>query len=76
MLFAGSDDPDYHVDIEPVLRKKLRAVLAHSSQMGARSEQEMLRIWRERARAQRGDADEDGRDPVFRESFRKQLLRR
>ncbi len=76
VLFAGSDDPDYHVDIEPVLRKKLRAVLAHSSQMGARSEQEMLRIWRERARAQRGDADEDGRDPVFRESFRKQLLRR
>lgn len=76
VLFAGSDNPDYHVDIERVLRKKLRAVFAHSSQMGSRSEKEMLRLWRERALAQFGENPDDARDPVFRESFRKQVLRR
>ena len=29
LLLCGSDAPDYHVDIEPVLRTKVRAVLAH-----------------------------------------------
>ena len=75
LLFVGSDDPDYHVDIEPVLRTKVRAVLAHSSQLGDRSEADMLRMWRERARAQSAGADDDG-DAAFRESFRKMTLRR
>ncbi|MSQ41653.1 MAG: PIG-L family deacetylase [Dehalococcoidia bacterium] len=73
MLFAGADQPDYHVDIGPVLRKKVRAVLAHGSQIGARTEAELLRQWRERARAQ--GAPGDG-GPRYRESFRRQILRR
>lgn len=74
VLFAGSQAPDYSVDIEPVLRKKVRGVLAHSSQMGGRSEDDMLEMWRARARA--NAAEDDGRDPVFREHFRRQILRR
>ncbi len=89
LLLAGTDDPDFHVDIEPVLRTKVRAVLAHTSQMGGRSEADLLRFWRERARDQRrarggtaalreaadGAGDEE-RDPLFRESFRRVVLRR
>lgn len=75
MLFAGSDRPDYHVDVEPVLSTKVRAVLAHRSQMGARTEDDMLRLWRERARATQAEGEE-GRDPVFRESFRQMTFRR
>jgi LmbE family N-acetylglucosaminyl deacetylase len=77
ILLAGTDQPDYHVDIEDVLQLKVRAILAHTSQMGGRTEVDMLRIWRERARANRRPEDaDDGRDPVFRESFRKVLMRR
>lgn len=75
MLLAGTNEPDCTVDIERVLKTKVRAVLAHVSQMGNRNEADMLRIWRERAR-QRADQEDDGRDPVFSESFRKVLLRR
>ncbi|MEZ4504085.1 MAG: PIG-L deacetylase family protein [Dehalococcoidia bacterium] len=74
LLLAGATDPDFHVDIEPVIQTKVRAVLAHRSQMGRRNEQDMLRMWRERARQQAGH--EDGRDPVFRESFKRAVLRR
>jgi LmbE family N-acetylglucosaminyl deacetylase len=73
LLLAGATEPDFHVEVEHVLSTKVRAVLAHSSQMGRRSEEDMLRMWRERARTQ---ASDDGRDPVFRESFRKAVLRR
>jgi LmbE family N-acetylglucosaminyl deacetylase len=77
MLLAGTDAPDYHVDIEPVLRTKVRAVLAHSSQMRGRSEAQLLRMWRERAKRERAEAaGEQPLEPVFRESFRKVLLRR
>ena len=83
LLLAGSDAPDLHVDIEPVLATKVRAVLAHSSQMGGRSPQDLMRLWRERAREQRraaaaaadAGAEEDV-DPPFRESFRRVILRR
>ena len=73
LLLAGSDQPDYDVDIEPVLRTRVRATLAHRSQIGTRNERDMVRQWRERARANR-DTD-DGR-PFLRESFRKMVLRR
>jgi LmbE family N-acetylglucosaminyl deacetylase len=77
MLLAGSNEPDYHVDIEPVLRTKVRAVLAHVSQMGGRNEEQLLRMWRERAQRERAvSADEQPLQPAFRESFRKVLLRR
>jgi LmbE family N-acetylglucosaminyl deacetylase len=83
LLLAGNDAPDFHVDIEPVLRTKVRAVLAHSSQMGGRSEAELMRFWRERASEQRraaaaagADVPADDSDPLFRESFRRVILRR
>ena len=77
LLLAGTDEPDYHVDIERELRTKVRAILAHTSQMGGRTEADMLRIWRERARANARPGEEaDGRDPVFRESFRRVIMRR
>ena len=83
LLLAGTDVPDFHVDIEPVLRRKVRAVLAHTSQMGGRSEAELMRFWRERAREQRrtaaaagAEVPADDRDPLFRESFRRVVLRR
>ncbi len=72
LLLAGSDQPDFHVDIEPVLRTKVRAVLAHTSQMGGRTEDEMLRLWRERQRA----AGEDESRPRLRESFKRVIMRR
>ena len=82
LLLAGTDAPDFHVDIEPVLRTKVRAVLAHTSQMGGRSEAELMRVWRERAREQRrtaaaagADVPADDSDPLFRESFRRVVLR-
>jgi LmbE family N-acetylglucosaminyl deacetylase len=73
MLLARSDHADYHVDIEPVLRKKVRALLAHESQMRGRTPEDLLRMWRARARTQ---SDDDGGDPVFRESFARVILRR
>ena len=73
MLLSGTSDPNYHVDISPVFRTKIRAVLAHTSQMHGRSEADMVRMYRERARAARA-AGEEG--PAMRESFTKVLLRR
>ncbi|MCC7003617.1 MAG: PIG-L family deacetylase, partial [Gemmatimonadaceae bacterium] len=73
MLLTGTVDADYHVDISSVLRTKIRALLAHSSQMGGRTEADMRRMFEERARAARaagGDAS------PARESFTKVLLRR
>ncbi len=70
MLLAGAPDADLHVDIEPVLRTKVRATLAHVSQMGGRQEGDMIRMWRERAAA----AGSDG--PRLRESFKRVVLRR
>ena len=73
MLLAGPGEANYHVDIEPVMRTKIRAILAHTSQMRGRTEREMLEMYRERAR----QARESGLDgPVHRESFVKILLRR
>ncbi len=73
MLLAGTREPDYHVDIEPVFRKKIRAVLAHASQMRGRSEQDMVRMYRERAKQLREAGEEP---PYMRESFQKVLFRR
>ncbi|TAK74807.1 MAG: PIG-L family deacetylase [Dehalococcoidia bacterium] len=73
LLLSGPGEPNYHVDIEPVLRTKIRAILAHTSQMRGRTEREMLEMYRERAK----QAREGGLDgPVHRESFVKILLRR
>ncbi len=73
MLLAGPGDPNYHVDVGPVIRKKIRAILAHASQMRGRTEAEMLTMYRQRA-AEARQAGTEG--PVYRESFVKILLRR
>lgn len=66
LLLAGSDEPDYHVDIGPYLDRKLEALLCHASQLGGRTREELVRGWRERAR----QARRDGWRPE-RESFRR-----
>lgn len=72
MLLAGAGEADFHVDIEPVAQTKIRSLLAHASQIGARTEGDFLRQWRERA-AQQAD---DSSLPPLRESFRRVVLRR
>jgi len=73
LLLSGPGEPNYHVDIEPVMRTKIRAILAHTSQMRGRSEAEMLTVFRERAAEARRNGQEG---PALRESFVKVLLRR
>jgi LmbE family N-acetylglucosaminyl deacetylase len=69
----GGLEPDFVVDIEPVLRKKVRGVLAHTSQMRGRTEAEMLGQWRDNAKRFRAE----GRDgPAYREVFRRVIFRR
>ena len=50
MLLAGTDDPDYRVDITDYMEKKLEAILCHGSQIGGRGPEEMRRVWSERMR--------------------------
>lgn len=73
LLLGGTNEADLHVDIERVLRRKARAVLAHTSQMRGRTEDEMLRFLRERARAV---APADAISPTVREAFRKVVFPR
>ncbi|TAJ20061.1 MAG: PIG-L family deacetylase [Dehalococcoidia bacterium] len=73
MLLAGPGEPNYHVDIEPVMRTKVRAIMAHTSQMRGRSEVEMLATFKQRAAEARQNGQEG---PALRESFVKVLLRR
>ena len=80
LLLAGSNEPDYHVDIGDVLRTKIRAVLAHGSQMRGRSEEAMFERYRERAleearqraTGESGEFEPELEQPelMFRESFR------
>jgi LmbE family N-acetylglucosaminyl deacetylase len=75
LLLAGSNEPDYHVDIGDVLRTKIRAVLAHRSQMRGRSEEAMFERYRERALEEArqratGESGEFESELMFRESFR------
>jgi LmbE family N-acetylglucosaminyl deacetylase len=49
LLLAGAGEPDYHVDVTPVIRTKIRAALAHTSQLRNRSEDDMLARYRDRA---------------------------
>ncbi len=73
LLLGGTNDADLDVDIEAVLRRKVQAVLAHTSQMRGRSEEEMLAFMRERALAV---APADSVAPIYRESFRKVVFPR
>ena len=83
LLLAGATDPDYEVLIGSVLRTKIRAVLAHRSQMRGRTETAMMARYRERALTEaRARSDSGARDAgaedkrsgkpelVYRESYR------
>jgi LmbE family N-acetylglucosaminyl deacetylase len=54
LLLAGTDEPDYQVDIGDYLEKKVEALLCHASQLGARTKEDLMERWRERARQARG----------------------
>jgi|SRR5581483_11344181 len=43
MLLAGSDSPDYFVDITRFIEKKVDAILCHRSQVATRDREEMLK---------------------------------
>jgi LmbE family N-acetylglucosaminyl deacetylase len=51
MLLAGTDEPDYDVDISAHIDRKLEAVVRHRSQLGGRTPEEVRKIWQERMRA-------------------------
>lgn len=69
---AGTGEPNLYVDIRPVLRRKVRAVLAHTSQMRGRTETQLLELWKRRA----AEAGETDRARVFTESYRKVIFAR
>jgi LmbE family N-acetylglucosaminyl deacetylase len=48
MLLAGSEDPDYFVDISSFIEKKVDAMLCHASQVSSHDRDEMLKRMRER----------------------------
>lgn len=80
MLLAGGGmgaptGADYHVDISEHFRTKIRAILAHTSQVGGRTEADMVRMYEER-RAQAAANGEDADLPPLRESFTKVIFRR
>lgn len=68
LLLTGAGEPDFDVDIEPVLQTKIQAVFEHTSQVGDRSQEEMLAFWRTRAQERAAAA---GRDAAYIESFRR-----
>lgn len=51
MLLAGTDDPDYVVDISEHIETKMEAVICHRSQLGNRGPDEIRKAWSERMRA-------------------------
>ena len=73
LLLAGSDDPDYVVDVSDYLETKLEAVICHRSQIGGRSPEEMRKVWQERMkRAGRGQLVERFKWVRIRRSARQQ----
>ncbi len=80
LLLTGSHEPDYDVDVSGVLRTKIRAVMAHASQIGGRDEEAMLERYRSRAledarqrairESREFDAAVEAETMVFKESFR------
>jgi LmbE family N-acetylglucosaminyl deacetylase len=68
MLLAGTDEPDYEVDIGAHLQTKLQAVLCHKSQLGQRTREEIEKTWRERM--------QNARSGQMKESFKRVSIRR
>jgi LmbE family N-acetylglucosaminyl deacetylase len=67
MLLAGSDEPDYFVDISGFVEKKVDAILCHRSQTTSRDRDAMLKRYRAQGgRGRRGNL----------ESFKRVTIRR
>jgi LmbE family N-acetylglucosaminyl deacetylase len=66
VLLAGTDQPDYHVDVSDYLNKKMQALRKHTSQIG----QAPVRELRKRLRARMAEA---GKEPGYKlaEGFRR-----
>jgi LmbE family N-acetylglucosaminyl deacetylase len=45
LLLAGAPEPDYHVDIGPYLDTKIDAILCHTSQIEARTRDDIRKNW-------------------------------
>lgn len=46
----GTEEPDHHIDIAPYLERKVDALLAHESQMRGRTRDDLLKLWKARAK--------------------------
>jgi LmbE family N-acetylglucosaminyl deacetylase len=68
VLLAGSDSPDYVVDITAHWPTKVEAILAHTSQIGGRTREDFYRIRKEQV-------EREGEKPIE-ERFRRWALRR
>lgn len=68
VLLAGSDDPDYTVDITGYWEKKVDAILCHASQIGDRQRSDFLKQREEQVKRQGHDRIE--------ERFRRWSIRR
>ena len=79
IMFWGSENPNAFVDISDDLDTKLKAVMAHRSQTGDRSEQEVRKFIQARARdaAEAGNAssEEDVSGLELAEAFRRVTFR-
>ncbi len=75
MLLAGTDVPDYHVDIKDHMETKIAALLAHVSQMGGRDAKSLRKMFADRLAANEKNDVADSLPPL-RESFKKVILRR
>ncbi len=69
MLLAGTDAPDGYVNIEKYIDAKIDALLCHRSQMGGRTKDDLVKMYRERARPLPGL-------PTFVETYKQVRMRR
>ena len=74
LLLAGTQDADYHVDIGQYLEQKADAILCHTSQIEARSRDEILKRWFGSPKQQRESRKRTGF--AHAESFRRIEFRR
>jgi LmbE family N-acetylglucosaminyl deacetylase len=73
-LFAATNEADFHVDIGSYLETKVDAILCHTSQISWSNRDEMLKMWRERAKRDRAGKKRTGYE--FAESFKRIEFRR
>ena len=70
ILFWGTEEPDISIDLSNSMDSKLKAISAHTSQMGGRSFQEIEAFIKERAQIVEGGSGNE-----YVEDFRKLTFR-